>query len=602
MTSKRSDNIITILLAVAICVIAIQLGNRLWKSQGTTDLPVAEYVNGWESLRSKGVLPAQAASAVTLIEFADLQCPSCKRQHDAIRSVSRKHGDQLDFVFIHYPLAYHAHAFPAAVALECAAAQGKFLPFLDEAYERQEDLGTIPLDSIAILSKIPRMGDFRTCRQDSVISERVRMGIDLGREFAVEGTPTLIVNGWRYRGALTEKELERVMEELLAGRPLGFRPVAPRQTGVNTRRHDRTSFEQAPRLSISPQPVLVVGGYDADEAFDLTGFDDAKITRGNGITALVSGNRVLSFQTNQAPKLVGRAGRGPGEFIRVHNLAKGIGDTIVLVDGALRRFTKWDPNTNEFVTDAIQALDFPLPYKAAGYLGNDRVAMTSSGVFTEVLEDSAVRTLADVALVAVNGGKILARVPDLALVPQQTRYLGRARRTTTPVRLGPKSSAATAGAHIVIGSADGYQLKFLDSTGMEVLEVVVDVPVREVSQQMREVSIDAELKRLNEPRPEPLLDKAESERLARQAPYAKTLPAIGGLFGNVDGTIWVLDYIAPGDSTWSATAIDTSGSIAGRIRMSVRSLPIDFTKDRILLKEQDADGVVTLKLYRIIAR
>ncbi|MBX3119604.1 MAG: vitamin K epoxide reductase family protein [Fimbriimonadaceae bacterium] len=70
---------------------------------------------------------------VTLVEFADLSCPSCRRSYPKMKGLTKKYP-QLKFVFRHYPLwemPGHEKGLPAALVSEVAAGEGKFWEFMD---------------------------------------------------------------------------------------------------------------------------------------------------------------------------------------------------------------------------------------------------------------------------------------------------------------------------------------------------------------------------------------------------------------------------------------------------------------------------------------
>ena len=64
---------------------------------------------------------------VTVVEFSDFQCPFCVRVQPTLAQVLPEYGPDVRHVFKHFPLSQHARAIPAAVAAECARAQGALL-------------------------------------------------------------------------------------------------------------------------------------------------------------------------------------------------------------------------------------------------------------------------------------------------------------------------------------------------------------------------------------------------------------------------------------------------------------------------------------------
>lgn len=71
----------------------------------------------------------RADAPLTLVEFTDLECPYCRSFHvGAFERLKREYIDtgKLRFVSRDFPLDFHPNARPAALAVRCAGAQGKF--------------------------------------------------------------------------------------------------------------------------------------------------------------------------------------------------------------------------------------------------------------------------------------------------------------------------------------------------------------------------------------------------------------------------------------------------------------------------------------------
>ncbi len=62
-----------------------------------------------------------ANAPVTIVEYADLQCPTCARMHEFLETkVVPRYGNKLRVVFKEYPLPMHDWSFTAAIADQCA--------------------------------------------------------------------------------------------------------------------------------------------------------------------------------------------------------------------------------------------------------------------------------------------------------------------------------------------------------------------------------------------------------------------------------------------------------------------------------------------------
>jgi Na+/H+ antiporter NhaA len=139
--------------------------------------------------------------AVTLVEYADFECPYCGRAEPTIRELlAMHHADGVRYVFRHLPLNdVHPHAQIAAEAAEAAAAQGAFWPMHDLLFEHQGDLN---------LGDIRRYGEQLDLDTDQVEDDlrkrrwrgRVTEDVASADTSGVSGTPTFFVNGRRHQG------------------------------------------------------------------------------------------------------------------------------------------------------------------------------------------------------------------------------------------------------------------------------------------------------------------------------------------------------------------------------------------------------------------
>jgi protein-disulfide isomerase len=126
--------------------------------------------------------------------------------------------EQLATYFVHFPLPRHTFARPAARAAECASDQDRVLAFHDLLYEKQDSLGLKPWSSYASEAMVPDMTRFASCVTDTAIVARIEAGIALGKRLALRGTPTVLVNGWRFEHPPTQVELLQTIEALREGK------------------------------------------------------------------------------------------------------------------------------------------------------------------------------------------------------------------------------------------------------------------------------------------------------------------------------------------------------------------------------------------------
>jgi Na+/H+ antiporter NhaA len=137
---------------------------------------------------------------VTLVEYADFECPYCGRAEPIIRELLADFGD-VRYVWRHLPLVdVHPHAQLAAEAAEAAARQGAFWAMHDLLLAHQGDLLTSNLVDYAQQLSID-VGRFTADLRRHAGADRVAQDVDSADLSGVSGTPTFFLNGRRHHGA-----------------------------------------------------------------------------------------------------------------------------------------------------------------------------------------------------------------------------------------------------------------------------------------------------------------------------------------------------------------------------------------------------------------
>ena len=141
-----------------------------------------------------------AAAPVTLIEYGDFECPYSREAIKTVQALQRDFGNDLRFVFRHFPLVeMHHHAIQAAEAAEAAAAQGAFWPMYAKLFAHQWELDYSDLMDYAGQLGLDKAA-FGEALKAHTYFERVRVDVGTGRQHGVTGTPTFFVNGQRQDG------------------------------------------------------------------------------------------------------------------------------------------------------------------------------------------------------------------------------------------------------------------------------------------------------------------------------------------------------------------------------------------------------------------
>jgi protein-disulfide isomerase len=134
-------------------------------------------------------------SPVTIVEYGDFECPTCKQAAPAVKLVLERFGARIRFAWRHYPVeAAHPHAMHAAQAAEAAGGQGKFWQMHDLMFENQRHLKLTNLREYAQRLELD-MPRFIAEMDDEIYLQRVREHMESGARSHVRGTPTFFING-----------------------------------------------------------------------------------------------------------------------------------------------------------------------------------------------------------------------------------------------------------------------------------------------------------------------------------------------------------------------------------------------------------------------
>ena len=139
---------------------------------------------------------------VTVVEYGDYQCPACRSDAPRVAAVVAAYPDDVRFVFKQFPLGYHEHARPAALAAVCAGAQGAFWAMHDQLYASGADLSDASLEAYAQGAGLD-LPAWRTCLASTAASAQVDADLAEGVRFELHGTPTYYVNGVKHEGTAT---------------------------------------------------------------------------------------------------------------------------------------------------------------------------------------------------------------------------------------------------------------------------------------------------------------------------------------------------------------------------------------------------------------
>ena len=149
-----------------------------------------------------GGLPAEgsASAAVTIVQFSDYQCPYCGRLYTGAEAQVKTtyiQTGKVKMYFRDFPLSFHPNAMPAAIAANCADAQGKFWQMHDKLFETQSAWSSLSDTATVFKGYASDLGlnadTFASCIDGKTPAAKITAGLSEAQTYGVGGTPASFI-------------------------------------------------------------------------------------------------------------------------------------------------------------------------------------------------------------------------------------------------------------------------------------------------------------------------------------------------------------------------------------------------------------------------
>jgi protein-disulfide isomerase len=171
----------------------------------------------WNGVRPETPVPPSIRALyvpgkINVIEFADFECPYCRRLHALLKPVLAQYGERVAFQRYLIPLPIHPHAELAARAGLCAAAQGKGEAMADQLFSIE-----LSEDSIARAAEALRLDPARydACMGSAQTAAELERQAALLPEDQFKGLPTMFIGGAMIVGLPSELTLRDALDRAL---------------------------------------------------------------------------------------------------------------------------------------------------------------------------------------------------------------------------------------------------------------------------------------------------------------------------------------------------------------------------------------------------
>ncbi|HTP02525.1 MAG TPA: DsbA family protein [Anaerolineales bacterium] len=158
-----------------------------------------------------------ANAPITLVEFADFQCPFCREwEQQTYKPLLAAYPGKIRIVYRDFPLtSIHPNAMPAAEAAQCANEQGKFWDFHDKLFA-SENLSDDVYKQYAQELGLD-MNKFNECASTHKYAKNIQADSDFATNLGINSTPTFFINGLALIGAQPLNAFTSVIDKELAG-------------------------------------------------------------------------------------------------------------------------------------------------------------------------------------------------------------------------------------------------------------------------------------------------------------------------------------------------------------------------------------------------
>ena len=168
-----------------------------------------------------------ADAPVTIIEYADYQCPYCAEFNEqTFPKLMAEYGDKIRFVYRDLPIKdIHYMAVPAAIAADCAGEQQKYWEYHDLLYANNLGLSSAATDNLdnsddGILSRLAFKAGldsaaFNACMLSGRYAAEVESDLQSAGGLGITSTPTFFINGIPLVGSQPFSEFKRLIEQEL---------------------------------------------------------------------------------------------------------------------------------------------------------------------------------------------------------------------------------------------------------------------------------------------------------------------------------------------------------------------------------------------------
>lgn len=383
---------------------------------------------------------------------------------------------------------------------------------------------------------------------------------------------------------------------------LGVQIAVSDSAGVTIVENSGSLNEAAGEWVVDPNPRLSIGTFQGDSLYQLYQVAGARPLSDGGIAVANGGSGEIRIYDAQGrfARAIGRKGEGPGEF-QQPTLVGTLGeDTLVVVDGRLRRISLVHPRMGFLesapFSDAIGGGSFPQGMMADGtlILGGGFYFSTESG---DALTSGFSRRSTMYQSAGLNGEPIaeFGEFPGSEFFMRMRDEGGGA--VSMMARLIPfgKHAMQTVGSHwFYYASGDSWEIRAFDTGGdLRAVYRLVQDP-RPVRSEDLEALVQEEIEDSGDPSQAPEIRAQYGEM-----PTPDFMPAFASMYADAEDYLWIERYRGPGEEVPVFDILSPDGALVGQAQLPAGSAVLEIGSDFLLVLQRDELDVEYVRLLEL---
>ena len=220
---------------IAVALIAVVgIGALSWVATRPKNVSASAIDPSLPAMKAQGYLIGSPAAPVEVTEFADFECPSCGQYATLTEPDVRTrlvNTGKVRVRYLDFPLPMHKNTWAASLAASCANDQGKFWEMHDQIFANQDKWSTETTGNPRkVLEGLAQglgldMSKYGSCMDTETHRAQIQANQQEGERRGVNSTPSFLIGGKLYPGALPFDEMNKLVQAELAKAPAAAAPT-----------------------------------------------------------------------------------------------------------------------------------------------------------------------------------------------------------------------------------------------------------------------------------------------------------------------------------------------------------------------------------------